>query len=200
MGYMKTKSTVLTKEERAVLTLAALNGYHISNAKISQRLGISDNRVRMLIHQACLKLGAHNRNEAVISAMKWGEIRPTELYSLDELAEIFSSFQPDRLRRIANLVRRKKHGQPLEEDEQIICTDRRQDSILTQREREILILAGQGLTNKAIADKFCLTSGAARTGFGTLLTDAFLHVNLATCTWKMTKVKKDKKCPCRVKA
>jgi len=75
-----------------------------------------------------------------------------------------------------------------------------QDAILTNRERDVLILAGQGLTNKAIADKFCLTSGAVRTGFGTLLTDAFLHVNLATCTWKMTKVKKDKKCPCRVKA
>jgi len=148
--------------------------------------------VKTLIHQACVKLEAHNRIEAIFFAMRQGEISINEVYSLDELAEILSSLSPDMLRRIANLVRRKKHGQPLEEDEQIICTDRRQDSILTQREREILILAGQGLTNKAIADKFCLTSGAARTGFGTLLTDAFLHVNLATCTWKMTKVKKDK--------
>ena len=160
---MKTKSTILTKEERDILILAALHGQHLNNTEIAQYLGVSVDRVRMLIHQACLKLGAHNRREALFNAWKRGEILLTEFYSLDGLAEILSSLSPDMLRRIAYLVRQElEHGHSPDKDEQIICPDRRQDSILTQREREILILAGQGLTNKAMADKFCLTSGVAR--------------------------------------
>ncbi len=34
------------------------------------------------------------------------------------------------------------------------------------------------------------------TGSGDILTDAFLHIDLACCTWKKFKVKKDKKCLC----
>ena len=162
---MKTKSTVLTREERDILILAALHGQHLSNTDIARSLGISVSRVKTLIHQACVKLEAHNKNEAIfVAIMKRGEISPTEFYSLDELAEILISLSPDMLRRIAHLVRQElEHGQLPSKDEQIICTDRRQDAILTKRERDVLILVTRGLTNKEIADRLCISISAVRT-------------------------------------
>jgi len=163
---MKTKSTLLTKEERDTLILGTIHprGKHLSNSQIAQRLGISVSRVKNLIHQACLKLEAHNRIEAIFFAMKRGEISLNEVYSLDEIAEILSSLSPDMLRRIAHLVRQElEHGYLPGNDEQIMCTDRRQDTTLTKRERDVLILAGRGLTNREIADKLYITPSAVRT-------------------------------------
>ena len=164
---MKTKSTVLTREERDILILGTIHprGKYLSNSEIGQRLGISVSRVKTLIHQACVKLEAHNKNEAIfVAIMKRGEISPTEFYSLDELAEILISLSPDMLRRIAHLVRQElEHGQLPSKDEQIICTDRRQDAILTKRERDVLILVTRGLTNKEIADRLCISISAVRT-------------------------------------
>ncbi|MGD0876971.1 MAG: sigma factor-like helix-turn-helix DNA-binding protein, partial [Anaerolineales bacterium] len=64
---MKTMNAILTKEERDILILVSLHpgGKHLSNSEIGQRLGISVTRVKTLMHQACAKLNAHNRNEAV---------------------------------------------------------------------------------------------------------------------------------------
>ena len=162
---MKTKSTVLTREERDILILGTIHpsGKHLSNSEIGQRLGISVSRVKTLIHQACVKLEAHNRIEAIFFAMRRGEISLNEVYSLDELAEILSSLSPDMLRRIAHLVRQElEHGHLPGKDEQIICTDRRQDTILTKRERDVLILAGRGLTNIEIADRLYISIGSVR--------------------------------------
>jgi len=160
---MKTRSTALTKEEREILILATLHpdDKHLSDREIGRRLGISVSRVKTLLHQACVKLGAHNRNEAIWIALRRGEIDVNKVVSLEDLAEMLSSVGPDVLRRIAHLMRQElEQGHSPEMDEQIIRMERRQDGILTNRERDVLVLAAHGLTNKEIADRLCISVSA----------------------------------------
>lgn len=163
---MKVRDSILTKEERDILLLASThpNGQHLSNNEIAQRLSISISKVKILIHQACLKLQAHNRIEAMFFALTRGEIRIDEVYTLDELAEIMSTVHPDILRKITHMVRDGlDNEQFFWNDEHIICKDRRQDNILTKREQDVLALVGRGLTNKEIADKLFMCTSTVRT-------------------------------------
>ncbi len=163
---MKTKSTALTKEERDILILAALhpNGEYLDNCDIAQRLGLSVSRVKTLMHKACIKLKAQSRYEAIFFAVTRGEVTLSDLFSLDELAEVLSSLSPDMLRKIAGFVRQEMgHGHLMQKDEQIICTDRKQNTTLTKSERDVLILISYGLTNEEIADRLCISLGAVRT-------------------------------------
>jgi DNA-binding CsgD family transcriptional regulator len=163
---MVTKFHILTKEERLVLILTAFhpNSKHLSYEEISQRLDISVTKVKTLIHQACEKLSADNRNEAVLLALRKGEIQLNELLSLNELADILSSVDPDALYCIANFVRQnpKPGSYPLQND-YTVPVDRRQSGLLTNRERDVLILSSQGFTNIEIAKKLCMTTSAVRT-------------------------------------
>jgi len=163
---MKRERAVLSKEERYVLVLGGMhpNGRQLSNTEIAKHLDIDVGKVKAIVHQACAKLKAHNRNEAIFFALKKGEISLNEIYSLDEVAEHFSSLDPDILRRIAQLVRRgMKRGYLIEKDKPITLPNRRQDTLLTQAERDVLIHAGAGLTNKEISDRLCISIHAVRT-------------------------------------
>lgn len=163
---METRNPILTKEERDILILVSLHpsSKHLSNSEIGQRLGISVTRVKTLMHQAYVKLGADNRNEAVLLAVKRREINLNELLSLDELAEILISLDPDVLRGIANFVRHNQmEGTLPEKGEQNLRLGRKRDGVLTNRERDVLILARYGLTNMEIANRLCMTTSSVRT-------------------------------------
>lgn len=163
---MKRNTTVLTRRERDILILGAeyLGYKHLSNAEIAQRLGVSVSSVKATIHRACVKLKARNRSEAVVLALKRGEISLSDLYSLEEIAERFRSLDPGMLRRIAYLVSQGlKHEHLMGKDEPIIRMDRRHDTILTKAERDVLILAGYSFTNREIADRLCISISSVRT-------------------------------------
>ena len=163
---MKENGSILTKEERDVLILVATHpdGQHLNNNEIAQRLCISVNRVKRIIHEACLKLGAHNRNEALLFAIRRREIRLNELYTFDELVDFWSSLYPDVLRSIMHLAHEGlEYGYPVEKDEQVVGTYKRQDNVLTKSEQDVLILVGRGLTNREIADTLYMTISTVRT-------------------------------------
>jgi DNA-binding CsgD family transcriptional regulator len=163
---MRSRSAVLNAEERDVLLVAEQHpkDRHLSNSEIGQRLGVPAARVKTLIHEACVKLGAHTRNEAILFATKRGEISVGEMLSLDELAALYSTVHPEMLRRIALRLRQGLEVENLAGDEeQLVITERGQDGLLTNREREVLILAAHGLTNKEIASFLCMSVSAVRT-------------------------------------
>lgn len=110
---MTTKSIILTQEERDVLILVVphIGEKHLSNSEIARRLGISVSKVKTLIHQACLKLQARNRVEAIHLAIKRGGMSASDFYSLDEIAEMISSIGPDILNEVAQYMVRQKNDQ-----------------------------------------------------------------------------------------
>jgi DNA-binding CsgD family transcriptional regulator len=163
---IRTAEPILSNEERDILVLVSLhpNSKHLSNEEISQRMGIPVNRVKTLLHQACVKTGADNRNEAVLLAMRRGEIDLNELISLNELADILVTLDPSIVREIAELIRQRRTGVQFPKgDEQIILPSRRQSGLLTNRERDVLILVSKGYTNQEIADTLFVTPSAVRT-------------------------------------
>lgn len=157
---MKAKSIILNKEERDVIIQASrpLGNRHLNNTEISERLGISISKVKMLMYQACIKLGANNRIEARLFALRRGDIKLDELYTFDEMLEFLGTLPPDALTRIASLIYKGSvYEHPQGKDDRIIYTGRRQDTILAKGERDILILSGRGLANSEIADALYLS-------------------------------------------
>ena len=158
---MKRKDSILTKEERDVLVLVARG---MTNEEITEHLHISTNKVKTFLHQACVKLKAHNRIEAVFFALRHGDINLHEIFSLHELADLLASLGPESVGTIAQLVSQKlEHGRLPTYDKQVLHLEKKQDSILTKREQDVLILVAHGLTNEEIADKLCTSTSTVRT-------------------------------------
>jgi prevent-host-death family protein len=165
-AWMGTGRTALTKEEREILLLGIQHldeKFLATNSEIAQLCGIPVSKVKAIVHQLYAKLGARTRLEALLIALRQGEINVDVFFPFDGLAEVFGSFGPAGLRQIAHLVRQElEHGYIPEIDEQAIPWERRRDGILTSRQRDVLILVGRGLTTEEIADSLCISISTVR--------------------------------------
>lgn len=162
-GYSleKKQDATLTKGERDVLLLVARG---LTNQEIADQLGTSTSAVKTFIYQACNKLKAGNRIEAVLFAIRQGTINVDEIFSLDELVELLASLGPEAVETIAQLRRQKfDKERPLSASKQIVHVEKTRDNILTKRERDVLVLVARGLTNQEIADQLCTSTSTVRT-------------------------------------
>jgi DNA-binding CsgD family transcriptional regulator len=101
------QDSTLTPREREVLVLVARG---LTNQEIAQQLFISTYAVKVCLHQACVKLGARNRAQAVIFALKKRAIDTQDAFSLDELADLLASMRPEAIETIAQLLKEKLEG------------------------------------------------------------------------------------------
>jgi DNA-binding CsgD family transcriptional regulator len=94
----------LTQREREVLALVARG---LTNQEIAQQLFISTYAVKVCLHQACVKLGARNRAQAVIFAFKRRAIDTQDAFSLEEIADLLASLGPEAIQTVAQLVKQR---------------------------------------------------------------------------------------------
>jgi DNA-binding CsgD family transcriptional regulator len=102
--------TVLTESERQVLALVARG---LINKEIGDALCISTSTVKSYLHEACKKLKARNRAQAVILAFIRGCLDLREVFSLDELADLLASLEPEAVETVAELLKRKREQMAL---------------------------------------------------------------------------------------
>jgi DNA-binding CsgD family transcriptional regulator len=108
---MEPEENLLTQREKDVLILVARG---LTNREIADTLCMSLSAVKVFLHQACVKLGARNRAQAVILGMKQRAIYTEDVYSLEELADFLASLGPEAIETVADLLRRKlKNAQAL---------------------------------------------------------------------------------------
>lgn len=103
--FSNQQDTLLTESERQVLGLVARG---LVNREIADTLCVSTSTVKSYLHEACKKLKARNRAQAVILAFIRGYLDLREVYSLDELADLLSSLDPEALETVAELLKRKR--------------------------------------------------------------------------------------------
>jgi DNA-binding CsgD family transcriptional regulator len=96
------RSAALSQRERQVL---ALVGRGLTNREIADQLFTSTSTVKVCLHQACAKLKARNRAQAVILGMRRGHLDPRDLYSLEELADLLASLGPEAVETVAQLLK-----------------------------------------------------------------------------------------------
>lgn len=158
---MNKRSIKLTSREKDVLILVARG---LTNQEIADHLSSSCGKVKTILHQACVKLEAHNRIEAVFLAMRLKTITVDEIFSLDELVELLSSLGPDSVETIARLLRQELEQEHFpSSEEQPHPKENRDTHILTGREKDVLALVARGLTNQEIADQLYMSTSTIRT-------------------------------------
>jgi len=73
----------------------------LSNQEIADALHVSQRTVKSTMHRAYAKLGARNRNQAIVQALKLRLITLDELLTEDEIVELLASATPERINRVA---------------------------------------------------------------------------------------------------
>jgi DNA-binding NarL/FixJ family response regulator len=103
-GLENDRNFLLPEEERIALTLAARG---LRNEEIAEELSLPTGRIKSLLFQACIKLGARNRIEAIFYAVIRKAIDVREIYDDNELAMLNSSIELSEIE-TASRLRQKK--------------------------------------------------------------------------------------------
>ena len=90
------ENLLLKKEERIALSHAARG---LTNEEIAIELSLSMSKVKNLLFKACIKLGARNRIEAILYALKEKAIDAREIYDDNELAMFLSSIELSEIKK-----------------------------------------------------------------------------------------------------
>ena len=101
------QGNILTNRERDVLIYVARG---LTNKEIADQLCTSTSAVKVFLHQAYGKMGARNRAQAVVRAIKCGAVGPQEIFSQDELVELLTQLGPDGIEMIAQLVKQRQEA------------------------------------------------------------------------------------------
>ena len=88
--------------------MLALVARGLTNREIAEQLFTSTSTVKLCLHQACVKLGARNRAQAVIKSLQQGALDSKDVYSLNELVELLSAWGPEAIERVAQLLKEKR--------------------------------------------------------------------------------------------
>ena len=110
---ISSQDTKLTQREREVIALVARG---LTNQEIAQQLFVSTYAVKVCLHQACVKLGARNRAQAVIFALKRRAIETHDTWSLEELADLLASLRLEELEAIAQSLKEKLEARRIQSD------------------------------------------------------------------------------------
>jgi len=102
MPQLRTK--LLSPSEREVLILV---GRGLTNQDIADQLYRSVGTIKLYVHRLCVKLGAPNRAQAVIEAMRTGILVPQDIYSVEELAELLAFLRPETIEAVAPLLKQR---------------------------------------------------------------------------------------------
>jgi len=97
----------LTLTERQVLGYVA-RGY--VNSEIADSLNIATSTVKSCLHAVFIKLGARNRAQAVIIALTQQHLNLTEIFSPEELADLWMSLDEETIREVGELVNRRRES------------------------------------------------------------------------------------------
>jgi len=82
-------------------------GRGMTNQDIAKHLHMSIGNVKLFIHKICVKLGAKNRQQAVLEALQIEIISPSDMYSVEEIVGFLASMELETLEAVAQLLRQK---------------------------------------------------------------------------------------------
>ncbi|UCG83858.1 MAG: helix-turn-helix transcriptional regulator [Dehalococcoidia bacterium] len=106
---VSSRTGALTRREKDVLALA---GRGLTNQEIADELFISARTVKCTLHRACVRLGAHNRTQAVIQAIRRGDLHILEMFSPDDLAELLASLPTELMNSVYHRAQQNSRYTP----------------------------------------------------------------------------------------
>ncbi len=79
----------------------------LSTAEMAEELVTEISTIKTFLHQACTKLNARNREHATAIALKQGLLKDQEIYTPEEIVDMWAPLGPDGLEKVAQILRQR---------------------------------------------------------------------------------------------